>query len=43
LIDRAIEEDNKERQQARVKKASENTWTTRVEHFWNCARDQGYI
>jgi glycosyltransferase involved in cell wall biosynthesis len=43
LIDRAIEEDSKERQLARVKKASENTWTTRVEHFWNCAREQGYI
>ncbi|HLO81368.1 MAG TPA: glycosyltransferase, partial [Chitinophagaceae bacterium] len=43
LIDRAIEENSEERKLARVKKASENTWTTRVEHFWSCARNQGYI
>ncbi len=43
LIDKAIEEDSAERKRARVNKASENTWTARVEHFWACARNQGYL
>jgi hypothetical protein len=43
LIDRAIAEDTIEKKQARVKIASENTWTQRVEHFWNCARKQGFL
>ena len=33
-IDRAIAENNTERQQARMKVADQNTWTARVEQFW---------
>lgn len=34
-IDKAIAEHNEERRQARIKVASTNTWTARVEQFWN--------
>jgi teichuronic acid biosynthesis glycosyltransferase TuaH len=43
LIDVAIAEDSMEKKQARVQVASENSWTQRVEHFWNCARKQGFL
>jgi glycosyltransferase involved in cell wall biosynthesis len=34
-IDKAIEEDNDERKQARLKVAEQNTWTVRVKQFWD--------
>ncbi|WP_126973554.1 glycosyltransferase [Gynurincola endophyticus] len=34
-IDQAIRENNEERVIARTKKAAQNTWTARVEQFWN--------
>lgn len=43
LIDKAISEDSPDKRAARVKKASENTWADRVEHFWDCARKQGVL
>lgn len=43
LIDKAIAEDDAGRRRARVEKASQNTWAHRVEHFWNCAREEGLI
>lgn len=33
-IDRAIREDNQEKRLARIKVAEQNTWTARVERFW---------
>lgn len=35
IIDKAIAENNIEKQQARIKVAEQNTWTARVERFWN--------
>ncbi len=35
IIDRAIAENSIEKQQARIKVAEQNTWTARVERFWN--------
>jgi glycosyltransferase involved in cell wall biosynthesis len=34
-IDQAIQENNEERKQARIAVANQNTWTARVEQFWN--------
>ena len=34
-IDIAISENNEEKKQARMKVAAQNTWTKRVEQFWN--------
>ena len=33
-IDRAIAENSEEKKQARIKVAEQNTWTARVERFW---------
>lgn len=33
-IDKAIKEDNQDRRLARIKVAEQNTWTARVERFW---------
>jgi len=35
LIDKAIHEDSPEKRQKRVKRAEMNTWTARVEQFWD--------
>lgn len=35
IIDKAIAENNTEKQQARINVAEQNTWTARVERFWN--------
>ncbi len=40
LINKAIGEDSVDRMDARIKKASENTWTKRVEQFWEIVNEQ---
>jgi len=41
LIDQAIQENNEERVRARTAVANTNTWTARVEKFWEILENQG--
>lgn len=40
VINRAIAENNEERKQARINVAEQNTWTARVERFWEIIKQE---